>query len=122
MSDTPATKDGRPAPTPAPKDGCPAWASLLIDQIAALEIRLGNIRPSTDWKDVNLQDLYERLGDGAGSFDEQVVDDVFKRIARDLTHEGRSPAEIAAFVNVRIPSGKLPYCNAEEVVEAARAE
>ena len=114
MSETPSKID----PRPAPADKCPKWAHELIEQIGALEIRLGNVRPSGDWKAATLQDVYKRLAEGADSFDDSVVETLFQKVSQGLTQEGFGAADIAAFINVRIPSDRLPYCSAAEVAEA----
>lgn len=106
-------------------DACPKWAALLIDEIRALEIRLGNIR-TTDteagaWQKAKLSEVLSRVDDDAHSFDESVVEAHFRRISARLLGEGFTAAQIATFINSRIPTGgRLAYCNADEVSEAAR--
>lgn len=115
------TDASRPTPAvPLVQDLCPKWAALLIEQLCALEVRLGNVRPAGDWKQANLEDVMKRMAEGADAFDDSVVEALFRKIATGLVGDGFSEAEIAAFVNARIPSGRLPYCNAAEVREAAR--
>jgi hypothetical protein len=103
--------------TPSTK-ACPGWAAKQIDQIATLEVRLGNIRPEGDFKEAMLADVVDRIGSDEAAFDESAVEALFVQVSRGLAGEGFTPDEIAGVINARIPSGKLPYCNASEVREA----
>jgi hypothetical protein len=100
---------------------CPAWAVPLIREIRALEVRLGNIiDEQRDVHEVDLLRLAARVGDEMGDRepDEALVEQLFADVARRLANEGHSFAAIAAFVNEHMRSGRLPYCNAQEVRDA----
>lgn len=105
------------------QDACPAWADNLIKQLEAMEIALGNIRPSgKDWSENDLEAVYNRAfanSDRDDRADEEAVEALFTKIAKDLAKEGFDAPAIAAMVNARVGAGgKLPYCDASEVRSA----
>lgn len=111
-----------------PVDDCPKWAEELILKIRAMEIQLGNIRPGMTsskadeaWQSQELGKLLDRLGEDGDTLrlTEEAVEGLFRKVAKDLTAEGFTPAQIVAFVNSRVaPESRLPYCDAREVMEA----
>mgnify|MGYP006285660201 CR=1 FL=1 len=102
-------------------DKCPRWASDLIVRIRDLEVQLGNIRPdnSEAWQVQHVTDVFNRLEDpDSSAVFADLVESLFVKVARGLREEGFVSDQIATFINSRIPSGKLSYCNRSEV-EAA---
>jgi hypothetical protein len=102
-------------------DKCPRWASDLIIRIRDLEVQLGNIRPDSSeaWQVNHVTDVFNRLEDpDSSAVFADLVESLFAKVTRGLKDEGFASDEIATFINSRIPSGKLSYCNRSEV-EAA---
>jgi len=105
-------------------DHCPRWATELIIRIRDLEVQLGNIRPdnSEAWQVKHVTDVFSRLEDpDSSAVFADLVESLFVKVSRGLKDEGFASDEIATFINSRIPSGKLSYCNRSEV-EAAIAD
>ncbi len=100
------------------QDGCPVWAQELIHKISEMEIKLGHLAPSGAWQIAKIEEILNRMQRDDTSFDESVVESLFAKVSIGLYEEGFSLEDIAEFVNIRIPSGKLPYCNVREVAEA----
>ncbi len=103
-----------------PQDHCPSWASALIAKIRALEIHLGNIRPASEeaWQVANVQEVLSRMQAEETAVHNDLVDGLFAKLSRLLAEAGYEPDQIAAFINSRMPSGRLPYCSSGEVVDA----
>ena len=105
---------------PTPQDQCPTWAVSLIGTLRDLEIRLGNLRPDGPWSEATLDTIIARVDKDpeAARFDENAVNELFKRLSYGLTDEGHSPETIAQFINSRLTAGqRLAYCSAAEVTE-----
>lgn len=103
-----------------PQDRCPQWAVSLIGTLRDLEIRLGNLHPDSPWSEATLDSIMSRVDKDpeAIRFDENAVNELFKRLAFGLHDEGHSPETIAQFINSRLTAGqRLTYCNAAEVSE-----
>ena len=106
-----------------PSDNCPRWAVEMILRIRDLEVQLGNLRPdsSEPWKVANITDVYSRLEDPESSaVFADLVESLFGKLAVGLKDAGFDSEQIAALINTRIPSGRLPYCNSAEVQEALK--
>ena len=103
-------------------DQCPAWADQMIRQIAALEIRLGNITKPTAHRTSDLEDLIRKTADDMGHTDEAAVDALFQKVSRGLAEAGYDVDAITQFINagVAVIGGptRLPYCDATEVRDA----
>lgn len=105
----------------APPDRCPAWAVSLITTLKELEIKLGHLQPETAWSEAMVDTLLSRVerDPAAARFDENAVDELFKRVSCGLADEGHTPETIATFINSRLTTGqKLAYCSAGEVQDA----
>jgi hypothetical protein len=103
-----------------PQDRCPQWALSLIGTLRDLEIRLGNLHPDGPWSEATLDTIAARVDKDpeAVRFDENAVNELFKRLAFGLTDEGHTPETIAQFINSRLTAGqRLAYCSAAEVSE-----
>jgi hypothetical protein len=103
-------------------DGCPKWAVELIQSIQLLEVKLGNVQAPGEWQTADMSALVDRLyrDEDSVDLDESAVESLFRRVARGLLEDDFEPEQIADFINARIKSGgRLPYCNASEVREAA---
>ena len=95
----------------------------MILRIRDLEVQLGNLRPdsSEPWKVANITDVYSRLEDPESSaVFADLVESLFGKLAVGLKDAGFDSAQIAGFINTRIPSGRLPYCNSSEVKDAIK--
>jgi hypothetical protein len=113
MSHTPSTQPVT--------DLCPAWANLLITELRAMEVLLGNIPATDEWQTADMEALHRRLSgdteDEAATEDRTAI--LFKKICVGLARENFEPQEISDFVNARIYyKGGPRYCNAKEVEEA----
>lgn len=111
------------------QDACPSWADKLLRQIHELELKLGNIMdPKESWAGGDLSELEERVFGGNDpdaelAAAEATVEALFRRVATGLTGEGFEAPVIADFINARVGSGgRLPYCNAQEVVAAVEGQ
>ena len=104
-----------------PKDSCPAWATSLITTLRELEIKLGNLHPESAWSEATVDAILSRVEKDpvALRFDENAVDEIFRRLSIGLSNEGHAPEIIATFINSRLTSGQtLAYCSPDEVREA----
>ncbi len=103
------------------KDGCPDWASGLIHQIVALEIKLGNIAKEDQWSSDEMDSLMNRAFDDLSENEslDTIIADLFLKVSKGLKKEGFNPEQTAEFINVRATSTKttLKYCDASEVLE-----
>jgi len=101
------------------KDSCPVWAHEIIHRISEIEIKLGHLAPSGAWQIAKIEEILNRMqGDDDTSFDESVVESLFRKVSIGLYDAGFTLEDIAQMINVRIPSGRLAYCNAAEVADA----
>lgn len=106
-------------------DSCPVWADRLLRQIHDLEVKLGNLRdPQDAWGGGDLAELQQRAFRASDENDaelaqaEATVESLFGRVASGLASEGFDAAAIAGMINARVGrGGRLPYCDAREVLE-----
>lgn len=101
-------------------DNCPEWASEKIDQLRQIEVFLGNIPKTADWKSNHCKDIMKRSFEKEVQvFDDAKAELVFKRIVKSLANEGFNIETIVGFFNTRIDYENGPvYCDASEVSEA----
>ena len=97
---------------------CPSWADALVQRITELEVQLGNLNPDGPCQVSNVAEVYKRLDSEDTALTAEAVDALFARVCRGLSEEGFAAGDIAAAINTRIPSGRVPYCNESEVTEA----
>ncbi|MFK7826836.1 MAG: hypothetical protein AB8G05_22020 [Oligoflexales bacterium] len=100
-----------------PSDHCPEWAIKLIAQLREVEVYLGNIPRTLEWKSSHLSDIAKRsLSNDYSAINEQTSELVFNKIVKSLFQEGFDTAEIELFINNRISYGGGPrYCDRSEI-------
>jgi hypothetical protein len=104
------------------QDKCPKWAEELVVRLRGLEIQLGNLKPDDGWQSLTAQSLAERAArlnaqEGNAELDASLTETLFQRLCRGLSEEGFGPEAIAAMVNCRLHSERLPYCSTDDVDE-----
>ena len=104
-------------------DNCPNWADRLLRQIHDLEVKLGNLRdPKDAWGGGDLGEIEQRAYSADPEHElavaEETVEALFGRVATGLAYEGFDALAIATMINARVGrGGRLPYCDAREVLE-----
>lgn len=99
----------------------PSWAEELVLRLRELELRLGNLKPADGWQSLTAEQLAARAGalnEEESSDDASLTETLFQRLCRGLSEEGFAEDAIASFINARLHTERLPYCNAAEVSEA----
>lgn len=106
--------------TPKIQDQCPDWADSKIMNLRQVEIFLGNIPKTANWKSDHLNKISgEEVRSNYPGLSDATADMLFSQISRQLSSEGYSHDQIATFVNSRISyEGGPSYCSAKEVSEA----
>ena len=103
-------------------DSCPPWAQTLIANLRDLEIQLGTIPENLSWTTRDISEVATRIfksEENAIHLEETMSEQLFRKIASDLSEADFTPDEIARFINARVGyKGGPPYCSAAEVLEA----
>lgn len=102
------------------KSTCPEWAETQIAQLREVEIYLGNIPKTAEWKSSHLNEIARRsLSSEHSSINEQTSELVFTKIVRSLHHDGFTSAQIESFINDRVSyQGGPKYCDRSEIEDA----
>ena len=102
------------------KKDCPRWAVEQIGQLRQIEVFLGNIPATEDWKSDHLTKISaQRLSVEYPGLNDNTAAMLFRRIVLGLEKEGFSTAWIARMINARCGySGGPTYCDEKEVTEA----
>lgn len=104
------------------EDNCPKWAEEMIDLLRKMEISLGNIPASENWRSQHVKDVQASVVDGEGSvFTESQTEQLFEKITQGLFEEKFSIEDIAKFLNIRITyEGGPQYCSLKEVEDSVK--
>lgn len=110
--------------TPKIQDQCPDWADSKIMNLRQVEIFLGNIPKTANWKSDHLNKISgDEVRSNYPGLNDSTTDMLFSQISRQLSSEGFTPEQIAQFVNARICyEGGPTYCSADEVSDALSAD
>lgn len=107
-------------PTKPIADGCPSWAIQELQKLYTLEVALGNIPSSPEWRSNFVTEVQDRVFSNIDMHStNEATELVFDRLVRRLAGENFTPEQIMGFINNRVGYASGPkYCTLAEVQAA----